>query len=316
MEHEIMFHCASNLPRAIYIYIPIHAVANAPMAGHAQLGWHPLQHSWKSMACRPSVGFGAFRAGDSLLNSCGLWRMGHPYNSWDQGSDFLGFRPSGYLGFFHLKPTCSWWLILFPKGSTQIFFIFWIWPSIAICMPVHSWSTRMTIQSSKGGAGMRDSKRYIACMSNGVQTTDSHLNIENHGNWWSANFRKFPLIVFAIWAQESLITQGLGSSCLWRKPYRQKLLLTRPSARKNSTEQRRGWCWGSLCSWLNRLLGTVDWKLTGWGFHNFSTYFWWFLKDDGNLVELWFYIPCRWMARVFKALHQFSLVCASHGHGA
>ena len=93
------------------------------------------------------------------------------FGEWIKWVSFWGFHP---------KTMCLWWF-LFPEGSTQIFFIFWIWPSIATCMPVHSWSTRMTIHSSKGGAGMRDSKRYIACMSNGVQTTESHLNVENHG---------------------------------------------------------------------------------------------------------------------------------------
>ena len=134
---------------------------------------------------------------------------------------------------FHLKTT-FFWTILCPEGSTQTFFIFWIWPSIATCMPVHSWSTRMTVQSSKGGAGMRDSKKYIACMSNGAQTTESHLDIkENHGTIKVCKSSECSSNYFPIWAQESLITQGLGRSCLRRKHYKQKLLLTRRSARKS-----------------------------------------------------------------------------------
>ena len=177
-----MLHRTSSLPQAIYI--PRCSTMRPWLPG-----WHLRQLSWKSMVCRPSVGFGVFRAGDSFLNLCGLWRMGHPYKLgfkkviWpsDQGNDFFGewIKWVSFWG-FHPKTMCLWWF-LFPEGSTQIFFIFWIWPSIATCMPVHSWSTRMTIHSSKGGAGMRDSKRYIACMSNGVQTTESHLNVENHG---------------------------------------------------------------------------------------------------------------------------------------
>ena len=97
-----MLHRTSSLPQAIYI--PRCSTMRPWLPG-----WHLRQLSWKSMVCRPSVGFGVFRAGDSFLNLCGLWRMGHPYKLgfkkviWpsDQGNDFFwGMNQVGiFLGF-------------------------------------------------------------------------------------------------------------------------------------------------------------------------------------------------------------------------